>query len=140
MEVNRDGHERLPRGATPEGCGRGRRLRGSLLRRGDRDDDGEEEPRHEGAVLRKGHHQPPPRPRGFTVERLAGAIADLPPAVPRESAVLIVRKTLDAAGVRLSEVDESTREQEARLSSEIGLAEDRQEELREKTQETVRSL
>ena len=87
----------------------------------------------------QGGHQPPP-PRGLTVERLAGAIADLPPDVPRESAVLIVRKTLDAAGVRLSEVDESTREQEVRLSHEIGLAEDRRKELREKTQETVRSL
>jgi hypothetical protein len=91
-----------------------------------------------GAAPQEGHHQPPPR--GLTVERLAGAIADLPPAVPRESAVLIVRKTLDAAGVELSEVDESTREQESRLSSEIGLVENRQKELREKTQETVRSL
>jgi hypothetical protein len=91
-----------------------------------------------GAAPQEGHHQPPPR--GLTVERLAGAIADLPPAVPRESAVLIVRKTLDAAGVELSEVDESTRGQEARLSSEIGLVENRQKELREKTQETVRSL
>jgi hypothetical protein len=100
---------------------------------------GSRRPARRGAAPQEGH-QPPPRPRGLTVERLAGAIADLPPAVPRESAVLIVRKTLDAAGVRLSEVDESTREQEARLSSEIGLAEDRQEELREKTQETVRSL
>ena len=99
---------------------------------------GSRRPARRGAAPQEGHHQPPPR--GLTVERLAGAIADLPPAVPRESAVLIVRKTLDAAGVRLSEVDESTREQEARLSSEIGLAEDRQEELREKTQETVRSL
>jgi hypothetical protein len=76
----------------------------------------------------------------LTVERLAGAIADLPPDVPRQSAVLIVRKTLDAAGVRLSEVDESTREQESKLSHEIGLAEDRRKELREKTRETVRSL
>ena len=91
------------------------------------------------AVPREGHQQPPP-PRGLTVERLAGAIADLPPDVPRESAVLIVRKTLDAAGVRLSEVDESTREQESKLSSEIGLAEERRKEFREKTQETVRSL
>ncbi len=90
-----------------------------------------------GASPQEGHHQPP---RGLTVEGLAGAIADLPPAVPRESAVLIVRKTLDAADVRLSEVDESTREQESRLSSEIRLAEDRRKELREKTQETVRSL
>jgi hypothetical protein len=101
---------------------------------------GSRRPARRGAAPQEGHHQPPPRPRGLTVERLAGAIADLPPAVPRESAVLIVRKTLDAAGVRLSEVDESTREQEARLSSEIGLVENRQKELREKTQETVRSL
>jgi hypothetical protein len=99
---------------------------------------GSRRPARRGAAPQEGHHQPPPR--GLTVERLAGAIADLPPAVPRESAVLIVRKTLDAAGVRLSEVDESTREQEARLSSEIGLVENRQKELREKTQETVRSL
>ena len=79
-------------------------------------------------------------PRGLTVERLAGVIADLPSSLPRESAVLIVRKTLDAADVELSEVDASTREQEVRLSSEIGLVENRQKELREKTQETVRSL
>jgi len=98
---------------------------------------GSRRPARRGAAPREGR-QPPPR--GFTVERLAGAIADLPPAVPRESAVLIVRKTLDAAGVRLSEVDESTREQEARLSSEIRLVENRQKELREKTRETVRSL
>src|SRR5215204_909910 len=91
-----------------------------------------------GAAPQEGHHQPPQR--GLTAESLAGAIADLPEAVPRESAVLIVRKTLDAAGVRLSEVDESTRAQESRLSYEIGLAEDRQEELRQKTRETVRSL
>ena len=82
-------------------------------------------------------HQPP---RDLTVERLAAAIADLPPDVPRESVVLIVRKTLDAAGVRLSEVDASTREQESRLRSEIGLAEDRRKEFREKTREAVRSL
>jgi hypothetical protein len=79
-------------------------------------------------------------PRSLTVERLAGVIADLPSDVPRESAVLIVRKTLDAADVELSEVDASTREQEVRLSSEIGLVENRQKELREKTRETVRSL
>ena len=89
-----------------------------------------------GPVPREGHRPP----RDLTVERLAGAIADLPPDVPRESAVLIVRKTLDAAGVRLSEVDASTREQESRLGYEIGLAEERRKEFREKAQETVRSL
>ena len=99
---------------------------------------GRSRPGRRGAALpQEGHQQPP---RGLTVESLAGVIADLPEAVPRESAVLIVRKTLDAAGVRLSEVDASTREQESRLSSEIGLAEDRRKELREKTQESVRSL
>ncbi len=122
---------------------------GGLRGRGAREDDdlgtrhpgeefetGRRSGRRRGAAPQEGH-QPP---RGLTVERLAGAIADLPPDVPRESAVLIVRKTLDAAGVRLSEVDESTRAQESRLSSEIQLAEERREELREKTQETVRSL
>ena len=79
-------------------------------------------------------------PRDLTIECLAAAIADLPPAVPRESAVLIVRKTLEAAGVKLAEIDASTRVQESGLSSEIGLAEDRQMEFREKTQEAVRSL
>src|SRR5215203_1602453 len=127
---------------------------GGLLGRGAREDDdpGTHHPGEEiattttmrrrsgtrGAAPQEGHHQPPQR--GLTVESLAGAIADLPPDVPRESAVLIVRKTLDAAGVGLSEVDESTRAQESRLTSEIGLVEDRQEELREKTRETVRSL
>ena len=91
----------------------------------------------DGRAMPQGGHQPP---RDLTVERLAGAIADLPPDVPRESAALIVRKTLDAAGVRLSEVDASTRAQESRLGSEIGLAEERRKELREKTREVVRSL
>ena len=73
-----------------------------------------------GRAMPQERHRPP---RDLTVERLAGAIADLPPDVPRESAVLIVRKTLDAAGVRLSEVDASTREHESGLSYEIRLAE-----------------
>ena len=91
----------------------------------------------DGRATPQGGHQPP---RDLTVERLAGAIADLPPDVPRESAVLIVRKTLDAAGVRLSEVDASTRQQESSLCSEIRLAEERRKEFRDKTREAVRSL
>jgi hypothetical protein len=51
-----------------------------------------------------------------------------------------VRKTLQAAGVKLAEVDASTRAQESRLSSEIGLAEERRKEFRERTREAVRSL
>ena len=81
-----------------------------------------------------------PPPRDFIVERVAETIADLPPGVPQESAVLIVRKTLVAAGVKLSELDASTQAQESKLNSEIGFARNHQEEVREKTQEQVRSL
>ena len=80
------------------------------------------------------------QPRSSIIEHLAGVIADLPSTVPWQSAVLVVRKTLDAAGVKLSEVDASARELESKLSSEIELAQDRQKEFREKSQEGVRSL
>ena len=80
------------------------------------------------------------QPRSSTIEHLAGVIADLPSGVPWQSAVLVVRKTLDAAGVKLSEVDASARTLESKLSTEIELAQDRQKEFREKTQEAVRSL
>src|ERR687890_1373074 len=82
----------------------------------------------------------PPPPRDFIVERVAETIAELPEGVPQESAVLIVRRTLAAAGVKLSELDASTQAQESKLNSEIGFARNRQEEVREKTQEQVRSL
>ena len=81
-----------------------------------------------------------PPPRDFITERVAETIADLPEGVPQESAVLIVRRTLAAAGVKLSELDASTQAQESKLNSEIGLAQNRQGEVREKTQEQVRSL
>src|SRR5918994_1913746 len=64
----------------------------------------------------------------------------LPPGVPQESAVLIVRRTLAAAGVTLSELDASTQAQQSKLNSEIGFARNRQEEVRQKTQGQVRSL
>ena len=82
----------------------------------------------------------PPPPQDFITERVAETIADLPEGVPQESAVLIVRRTLAAAGVKLSELDVSTQAQESKLNSEIGLAQNRQVEVREKTQEQVRSL
>jgi hypothetical protein len=81
-----------------------------------------------------------PPPQDFITERVAETIADLPEGVPQESAVLIVRRTLAAAGVKLSELDASTQAQESKLNSEIGLAQNRQVEVREKTQEQVRSL
>lgn len=79
-------------------------------------------------------------PQGFTVERAAEVIDDLPPDVPRESALRIVRGTLTAAGIRVEDLERSTRTREAKLNSEMDLARDRQEELRQGTEEIVRSL
>jgi hypothetical protein len=80
------------------------------------------------------------QPRGFTVERAAEVIDDLPSDVPRESAVRIVRGTLTAAGIKVDDLERSTRVREEKLRSEMGLARDRQEELRQNTEEVVRSL
>jgi hypothetical protein len=80
------------------------------------------------------------QPQGFTVERAAEIIDYLPPDVPRESAVRIVRGTLMAVGIEVEDFERFTRAREAKLNSEIELARSRQEELREKTEEAVRSL
>src|SRR5919206_4212473 len=80
------------------------------------------------------------QPRGFSLQRIAETIADLPSTVPREHAVLIVRRTLAAADIKLSELDASTRAQESKLNSEIELARNRQKEVQKKTEETVHSL
>ena len=77
---------------------------------------------------------------GFTAERAAEIIDDLPPDVPRESALRIVHGTLTAAGVSVEDLERSTRTREARLSSEIELARSRQRDLQKRTDETVRSL
>src|SRR5919202_309476 len=62
---------------------------------------------------------------GFTVERAAEVIKNLPPEVPRLSAVRIVRGTLEAAGIDIAELESSTRARESRLNSEIDLSERR---------------
>src|SRR5215210_8075194 len=80
------------------------------------------------------------QPRGFSIQRIAETIADLPSTVPREHAVLIVRRTLAAAGIKLSELDVASRALESELNSEIELARNQQQEVRDKTAETVRSL
>ena len=79
-------------------------------------------------------------PQGFTVERAAEVIDDLPPDVPRESALRIVRGTLTAAGIKVEDLERSTRVRESKLNSEMALARDRQEEIRQGTEEVVRSL
>ena len=80
------------------------------------------------------------RPQGFTVERAAEVIDDLPPDVPQESALRIVRGTLTAAGIKVEDLERSTRVRESKLNSEMALARDRQEEIRRGTEEIVRSL
>lgn len=80
------------------------------------------------------------RPQGFTVERAAEVIDDLPPDVPQESALRIVRGTLTAAGIKVEDLERSTRVRESKLNSEMALARDRQEEIRRGTEEVVRSL
>ena len=89
---------------------------------------------------RKGEPEEVKQSRGFSIQRVAETIAELPSTVPREHAVLIVRRTLAAADIKLSELDVSTRAQESQLSSEIELAKNRQKEVLEKTEETVRPL
>ncbi len=78
-------------------------------------------------------------PRGFTVERAAEVIKNLPPEVPRSSAVRIVRGTLEAAGIDVADLATSTRARESKLNSEIEFSQSRIRELKEQTEEVIRS-
>src|SRR5215203_3286970 len=101
----------------------------------------EEPAREEPAREEPGREEPEEEQRGgFTVERAVEIIDDLPPDVPRESALRIVHGTLTAAGVRVENLERSTRTREAKLGSEIERARSRQRELQERTDETVRAL
>jgi hypothetical protein len=77
---------------------------------------------------------------GFTVERAAEVIKNLPPEVPRLSAVRIVRGTLEAAGIDIAELESSTRARESRLNSEIDLSENRIQRYKDETEEVIRNL
>jgi len=77
--------------------------------------------------------------RGVTVERAAEVISNLPPEVPRPAAVRIVRGTLEAAGIDIADLASSTGALESNLSSEIELSQGRIRELKEKTDEVIRS-
>jgi hypothetical protein len=78
-------------------------------------------------------------PRGFTVERAAEVIRNLPPEVPHSSAVRIVRGTLEAAGIDIADLATSTRARESKLNSEIELSQGRIQEIKEQTEEVIRS-
>jgi hypothetical protein len=79
-------------------------------------------------------------PRGFTVERAAEVIKNLPPEVPRPAAVRIVRGTLEAAGIDVADLATSTKARESKLNSEIELSQGRIQKLREDTEEVIQSL
>ena len=81
-----------------------------------------------------------PQPRGFTIERAAEIIDGLPPDVPPESALSIVRGTLAATGIEPEDLDKSTHARETNLTTEITFSQSRQEDLRQRTEEVVRSL
>lgn len=78
--------------------------------------------------------------QGFTVERAADIIRELPPEVPRKSAYRIVRQTLVAAGIDIESLESSTRARESKLDSEIELSQQRIQDLEARTKEVVSSL
>lgn len=78
--------------------------------------------------------------RSFTVERAAEVIKNLPPEVPRPAAVRIVRQTLEAAGINVSDLATSTRARESKLNSEIERSRGHIQELQENTEEVIRSF
>jgi hypothetical protein len=78
-------------------------------------------------------------PRSFTVERAADIIRNLPPEVPQPAAVRIVRGTLEAAGIDIAELTTSTRAREGKLNSEIELSQTRIQELKDRTEDVIRS-
>ena len=79
------------------------------------------------------------RTRGFTVERAADVIRNLPPEVPRPAAVRIVRGTLEAAGINLDDLASSTAARESKLNSEIELSQGRIQDLKERTEEVIQT-
>jgi hypothetical protein len=78
-------------------------------------------------------------PRGFTVERAAQVIKNLPPEVPRPAAVRIVQGTLEAAGIDVADLTTSTRARESKLNSEIESSQSRIQELKDNTEEVIQS-
>jgi hypothetical protein len=78
-------------------------------------------------------------PQGFTVERAAEVIKNLPPEVPRPAAVRIVRGTLEAAGIDIAELTASTKARESKLNAEIELSQTRIQELKDQTEEVIHS-
>jgi hypothetical protein len=89
---------------------------------------------------RRGKRKDGHQPRDFSVESAAEMLDAMPSDVSRESALRIVRWALTAGGIEVGDLERSTRARESKLNSEIELAQHRQKEFREQTEEAVRSL
>lgn len=139
-EVQEQGQEDSP-GERPEG-GERRSFFQRLLFGDGEDDDGEGGGRNaELTGARELEDTEEPRElHGFTVERAASVIKDMPDDVPQKSAVRIVRQTLAAASIEVGELDRATRMREAKLESRIELSRGRVDELNERTDEVITSL
>jgi hypothetical protein len=81
-----------------------------------------------------------PTPHGFTVQRAAEVLKNLPSDVPRPAAVRIVRVTLEAAGIDIAELESSTRTTESKFNYEIDLSKGRIKQLKDETEEVIRNL
>ena len=82
--------------------------------------------------------EPMEKPQGLTVERAAQVIRNIPDDVPSESAVPIVRFTLEAAGISMRELGTATRARESKLNSVIEQRQGRMRKLQEDTDKAVR--
>jgi hypothetical protein len=96
--------------------------------------------REEANVEEAGELEKGEEDRSFTVEHAANIIEELPQEVSRQSALRIVRQTLEAAGIGVEGLQSSTRMREAKRTSEIEMGKRRIEELRKDANEKVRSL
>jgi hypothetical protein len=80
------------------------------------------------------------RPWDFAVDLVVETIDDLPSNFPRDSAVRIVRRTLAAAGIEIGDFNRRTWARMPQISDEMELAQSREEEFKEKTEEDIRFL
>jgi hypothetical protein len=76
----------------------------------------------------------------FTVALVVETIDDLPPNVPQDSAVRIVKRTLAAAGIEVRDFNRCTWARMPQINSEIEFARSREKEFRKKTEEDIRFL
>ncbi len=92
----------------------------------------------ESGLERDEPEEPMEKPQGLTVERAAEVIRSIPDEVPYGSAVPIVRLTLEAAGISMSELGTSTRARESKLNSVIEQRQGRIKKLQDDTDKAVR--